>query len=451
MATVISKNQKNWSKKLPYVMAAYRSSVHSSTGVTPNAMMLGRETVAPLAILYPERAEILEGAEGFVAELRQQLGTSHEYARRSIGVAVSRQTRNYDSRAKAGEIAVGATVYYYHPLKKIGITPKLQSVWTGPWEVTRRISEAVYEIKRGRNERKVVHYDALKTVPLPPEKREELLHEEFLETQETGTQGEDTQYSAIQDDTVPEGNTQYSQAQQDPVTDKEGEDKDELQTRPAYVRHITAKKLTKRDRLRRRMTYGEEFQQETKPPDEQPEKTEAGHTILRGPVPAGPVLHDAVRAGGVVYGAIQTGHVQYGTVHNGQNSQERGGIKTAQIDQETPPDPCNAALGGPGAAQEGDESEVIRRKKTKKLENLLLEDQGDTGRPPGHPREATGCPKAALSCPREDGIPGKPDQTPKNSQGCKGLNKGGGVDPGPPGTRPRDPRGCPSTDRDCPR
>ena len=161
MATVVAKNQTDWCRKLPYVMAAYRSSVHSSTGMTPNAMMLGRETVAPLTVLYPEGRELLEGGEGFVADLQTRLATAHEYARQSIGVAVSRQTRNYDSRAKGGEVPVGATVFYYHPLKKIGITPKLQSVWTGPWEVTARISEAVYEIRRGVREKKVVHYLSL--------------------------------------------------------------------------------------------------------------------------------------------------------------------------------------------------------------------------------------------------------------------------------------------------
>ena len=123
LATVVSKNQTDWCRKLPYAMAAYRSSVHASTGVTPNAMMLGRETVAPLSVLYPEAPRLLEDEEGFIADLQTRMETAHEYARENIGVAVSRQTRNYDSRAKGGEVPVGSTVYYYHPLKKIGLTP----------------------------------------------------------------------------------------------------------------------------------------------------------------------------------------------------------------------------------------------------------------------------------------------------------------------------------------
>lgn len=43
LSTFCHKNQDQWDVFLPQVLMAYRSSVHSSTGQTPNAMMLGRE------------------------------------------------------------------------------------------------------------------------------------------------------------------------------------------------------------------------------------------------------------------------------------------------------------------------------------------------------------------------------------------------------------------------
>ena len=42
-------DQKTWDKYLPQVMMAYRASVHSSIGKTPNLMMLGRNVTLPLA------------------------------------------------------------------------------------------------------------------------------------------------------------------------------------------------------------------------------------------------------------------------------------------------------------------------------------------------------------------------------------------------------------------
>ena len=56
LATTVSKDQQDWDRQLPFVMAAYRASVNSTTGVSPNRMMLGREANTPLSLLYPMEA-----------------------------------------------------------------------------------------------------------------------------------------------------------------------------------------------------------------------------------------------------------------------------------------------------------------------------------------------------------------------------------------------------------
>ena len=167
LSAVVADDHSDWDDKLPYVMSAYRSSVHSTTGVTPNMMMLGRETAAPLSLLYPLEEEVGEGSEGYVAKLQMQMARAHEHAREEIKTSVARQTRNYDRRAVDRPIEIGAVVYYHHPIKHSGVSPKLQRFWTGPWEVTAQIGAAVYEIKKDRT-KKVVHFDSLKVVPQPP-------------------------------------------------------------------------------------------------------------------------------------------------------------------------------------------------------------------------------------------------------------------------------------------
>ena len=42
-AKCINEEQSNWSQQLPYVMMAYRSSVHKSTGYTPKFLVFGQE------------------------------------------------------------------------------------------------------------------------------------------------------------------------------------------------------------------------------------------------------------------------------------------------------------------------------------------------------------------------------------------------------------------------
>ena len=43
--------QNTWDEHLPFVMLAYWSSVHDSTGFSPNMMMLGREVELPLRVV----------------------------------------------------------------------------------------------------------------------------------------------------------------------------------------------------------------------------------------------------------------------------------------------------------------------------------------------------------------------------------------------------------------
>jgi hypothetical protein len=40
-----------WDKMLPYVLAAYRSTPHATTGKTPNRLMSDREVATPLTLL----------------------------------------------------------------------------------------------------------------------------------------------------------------------------------------------------------------------------------------------------------------------------------------------------------------------------------------------------------------------------------------------------------------
>ena len=43
MGRMVSEQQRDWDLCLPYVMAAYRATVHQSTGYSPNYLMLARE------------------------------------------------------------------------------------------------------------------------------------------------------------------------------------------------------------------------------------------------------------------------------------------------------------------------------------------------------------------------------------------------------------------------
>lgn len=64
LSLFVEENQANWDALLPYVMLAYRSSVHSSTGFTPYKVVFGQEIVLPVDVMLN-----LDGGRG---SLQQQ-------------------------------------------------------------------------------------------------------------------------------------------------------------------------------------------------------------------------------------------------------------------------------------------------------------------------------------------------------------------------------------------
>lgn len=74
LSTLIGKNQRNWDTLLPYVMMAYRSSAHETVGMSPNVVMLGRETTTPLDIQFEMPLHMKKTCENdWVWELKENL------------------------------------------------------------------------------------------------------------------------------------------------------------------------------------------------------------------------------------------------------------------------------------------------------------------------------------------------------------------------------------------
>ena len=57
LAKCVYEEQSNWSQQLPYVMMAYRSSVHESTGYASQSLVFGQGLSMPLDCMYPNPQE----------------------------------------------------------------------------------------------------------------------------------------------------------------------------------------------------------------------------------------------------------------------------------------------------------------------------------------------------------------------------------------------------------
>ena len=86
-------DQKDWDFQLPACMRAYRSSVHESTGFTPNQLMLG-----PLDVMTESTPDRPTTSFEYVEALQKRLSSAFEDARLYLKESGVRQKRNYDKK-----------------------------------------------------------------------------------------------------------------------------------------------------------------------------------------------------------------------------------------------------------------------------------------------------------------------------------------------------------------
>ena len=167
LATFAKGHRGDWDEHLPFVMLAYRSTVHESTGCTPNQMVFGREVTLPVNLMFgspPQAGDMPACPVIYVEWLRAALENTFEYARQYLRKSAERKKRYYDHKAREPLFKVGDWVYRYYPP---AARSKFGSGWTGPYLVTKVISDLVYEIQLSRKSKpKVVHADDLKMCPV---------------------------------------------------------------------------------------------------------------------------------------------------------------------------------------------------------------------------------------------------------------------------------------------
>ena len=156
----------DWDETLPFLLSAYRSSVHASTQCTPNSLVYGRETNLPIDLLLPGSPQSDRKATNYpdyVQFVRKSLQSAHSFARAHMGKALVRQKRNYDVNAKSrSSFKKGDLIrYYYVPEKN---RHKFACPWLGPYKVIDKLTEVDYRIEKlaGKPDSRVVHVDHLK-------------------------------------------------------------------------------------------------------------------------------------------------------------------------------------------------------------------------------------------------------------------------------------------------
>lgn len=164
LSLFVDNNHSNWDALLPYVMMAYRSSVHASTGFTPYKILFGQEIVLPVDVMLgvgPQ--DKFTAVSDYVARTADILSTVVEAVKRHQARASERQKAAHDFRANFQYYSAGELVWVRNKTKKRGLCPKLQKRYRGPYKVLERVTEVLYRLAlEGGGPDVVIHFNRLK-------------------------------------------------------------------------------------------------------------------------------------------------------------------------------------------------------------------------------------------------------------------------------------------------
>jgi transposase InsO family protein len=163
LGRVVDVSQKDWTTFLPFVVAAYNSTVHSATNFTPNYLTFGRElnSAADLAFCVP--GVEIRSVNDYARCVSQRLADAFELVREHSGRVAQLMKREYDTRVRPVSFNVGDPVLYFCPRTRIGTSPKWTRFYSGPFNIVRKLNDVNYVIQlTPRSRLMVVHVNKLK-------------------------------------------------------------------------------------------------------------------------------------------------------------------------------------------------------------------------------------------------------------------------------------------------
>ena len=233
LRTTADENPFSWPQRLHTVLAAYRMTVHSVTGVTPNLAMLGREVLLPATLIASPPDEADKVNVPFVRDLRDRMREAHEKVRQNTKRFARTEKRYYDSKARPQNLKEGQRVWLYWPKPlEMSKFKKLNRFWSGPWTIVKFKSPLVVEIrhttdkgKNGKLKVQTVHVDRLTPCQTPPDA--------------------ETDGGMVVPDGQTVEDTQTVEDNQTDTQDMESTDTQETMTDSVSSRPVRAKKLPK--------------------------------------------------------------------------------------------------------------------------------------------------------------------------------------------------------------
>ena len=143
--------KEEWEQHLPLVLYAYRTAVHSSTGLSPFQLMYGR-TPQLTAFSEPHAFD----PTSYQTYLQTKLAEIRDFVETNLTEAATRQKAQFDKHSKERSFMVGDPVWVSIPT-----AGKLDPRWEGNWTIKAIKSPSTFQISNG-DKCKVVHVNRLR-------------------------------------------------------------------------------------------------------------------------------------------------------------------------------------------------------------------------------------------------------------------------------------------------
>ena len=145
LTALIHEFDDEWDEALPATLLAMRTSVNRTTGFTPFFLEHGREARLPVDLIAGPPPNPSIPLDRYTAKLKKQISKAFCVVAERQNSYILRQKELY--RERHHKINIDDLVWLYTDRPNPNLNRKFQSFWSGPFRVTRNLSNTLFEIE----------------------------------------------------------------------------------------------------------------------------------------------------------------------------------------------------------------------------------------------------------------------------------------------------------------
>ena len=136
LSKTVDASGRDWDRRLPYVLFAYRASIQESTKESPFFLLYGRDVRLPTeAMLNTPRTCYQVDLEDYKTDLVANFSEAWQLARQNVQQAQKKQKQYYDQKTKEPQYRVGDRVFVHMPGAVQGKAWKFSRPFYGPYRI----------------------------------------------------------------------------------------------------------------------------------------------------------------------------------------------------------------------------------------------------------------------------------------------------------------------------